>query len=145
MAPGTTHAISPHPGRLLLQSITFDAGCEMHIELVDSQVHRHRVVHPDLHASLITFYTDVFATGRDVSVLDFAVDDVLDLVIGAVVHHGEARFGLHLVLELIIGEVDGHNLCADIDARADDEQPDDGSEPGAAPRSHAGAAPRKSA
>src|SRR2546425_460655 len=102
---------------------------EMQTELVEMQVHSHRVVGGDSSAGWDVLDLDVLTTERDVETLDLPVNIIAHLFSRPLVGLSEARFFPHFVFQLRIGEVGGRDLCTDVTSHSENHQPQDRSQP----------------
>src|SRR5437879_12685384 len=86
-------------------------------QLVKREVHCRRVVDADAHTALgVLEDCDVWAPGGGVLILNLVVDDIAKIIVTPMVHGSVPGFGLHLVLELIVCEVNRNNLKGNVEA-----------------------------
>src|SRR5882762_7678646 len=99
---------------------------KMKIHVVEEQVHRDRVVRRYLHDGIRGQYLDGVALHRKFQFLNDLENIVANLIFGVAIHHREARLFQHLVRELIVRNIDRHNLDRGIDDEQQDHQVNDG-------------------
>ena len=77
----------------------------MQVHLIDEEIDRHCVIASDANNILVRGDLDFFALHGNIQILDDLEDTVADLFFRIVVHHSKSRLFLHLIGELIFGDV----------------------------------------
>src|SRR5882724_2219371 len=106
------------------QRLALAARCEVEFHLVDDQVHRDGVIQRDFDGGAVNGYLDLFSLHGNVQIFDGLEDFVANLILRIAIDHAETRKFLHLVGELIVGDVgrqyfDGSEYSRHQDGRVD--------------------------